>query len=653
MERFDVLVRNARDQTGNQQYTSTQGVRQREFVRYGNDAQMRIYNKMLMERSSLFMKEGFINVVAREAHYDLPTDIFLKHNVLKVDYSPNGDARLYSPLDFRTPRQEVTAPGYPDCYFLRQGELVLSPIPMQSALAGLRLNYQYTLPTLDTRRGRIERVDAEFGAQEWSYSATSASSYNTSAWGNGIFVAGGTNGTIQSSTDGKTWTARTSGFGTSDIQKIVFSERAGKFIAVGSGGKVSTSSDGITWSLKLDGATSGITTTWVDVVVGGNVIAMVGNEQATSYFTYGASLDDGETFTANMTVALGTATSRSIAYSPTLRRFVAAVGSAGTGAVYYSHDGKTWLNTTTGFATNAPTPQNMVWCEAQALFICGQGLGIVSTSADGITWTSPTTGLSGAGGVYVIYGEGRIVASSGTTIAYSDNGTSWTVATSPSGYGFPNVAAFADGVFFLQNASGNVQIFWSVDGANWRGQASSASTGSSITGNDAGTFIGTTTAPYINYSKPVINYQLVLEDSALLTDETEEDLANGWAEKICVVDDDGVQLAAGVSVTGYSSTTRIISCTSTTGLFDFAGNYVVFGANSTTHSQLPDVAERYLTEYMAFRIQMRDSNSESVDQSSVLRTLEEEIIESIANLEEDLPSVAILDYSMLNYDQDL
>jgi hypothetical protein len=271
-----------------------------------------------MERSTLFMKLGYINVSANDAIYDLPTDIFLKHNVLKVDYSQNGDARNYSPLTMRTPRQEVSAPGHPDSYFLRQGEIVLSPIPTQAATNGLRLNYQYTLPTLDIRRGTI----------------------------------------------------------------------------------------------------SAITT----------------------------------------------------------------------------------------------------------------------------------------GGLYTV-----------------------SVTLTPA---------------------------------------------------------------------------TVLEESAT-------DLTGGWVDFVSVVSSTGaiVSQSGGLSVSSYNSTTGVLTFTANSALTAsnalVVGQYVVFGAYATTHSQLPDVSERYLTEYMAMRIQMRDSNTESITQSKVLRELEEEIIDSIANLEEDLTSISILDSSMMNYDESI
>ncbi len=318
MERLDLTIRAVRDQTGNQQYSATQGIRQREFIRYANDAQMRIYNLIMQERSSLYMKLGYLDVVANQALYTLPTDIFLKHNILKVDYSTNGDARLYSPLDLRTPRQEVSAPGYPDSYLLRQGQIVLTPIPQQAATNGLRLNYQYIIPALDIRRGTISAI-------------TTGGAYTTS-----------------------------------------------------------------------------------------------------------------------------------------------------------------------------------------------------------ITLTPAT-----------------------------------------------------------------------------------------------------------------------------VTDETADDLVDGWAESVSVVNAAGtiISQSTGLPVSSYVEATGVLTFTASSVLTASnaltVGQYVTFGANATTHSQLPEVAERYLREYMALRIQMRDSNTESSDTSQVLRSLEEEILDSIANLEEDLPSIPILDTSMLNYDEDL
>lgn len=154
-KRLDILIRDARRQSGNVDYSATQGIKQAEFVRWANDAQDRLFNLMQSAHSTLFTKESFIDSVSGQASYALPSDVFISHNVSKVDYSLSGNAQGYAPLEYRTARQEISVPGYPTSYFLRNGYMIVSPIPMSSVGNGFRLNYEYTIPTLDMRRGLI------------------------------------------------------------------------------------------------------------------------------------------------------------------------------------------------------------------------------------------------------------------------------------------------------------------------------------------------------------------------------------------------------------------------------------------------------------------------------------------------------------------
>lgn len=641
MERLDVLVRQARDQTGNQQYTSTQGIKQREFVRYANDAQMRIYNKMLMERSSLFMKESFIDVESNEAHYDLPTDIFLKHNVLKVDYSPNGDARLYSPLDMRTPRQEVTAPGYPDCYFLRQGELILSPIPMQSAAAGLRLNYQYTLPTLDLRRATVTRVDELAPTLPAVTSWTNSAMQSFSGGGmlscnyvNGLFIAtGGINAIAQTSPDCITWTLRTTQLTSGSVQAADYG--LGVYVLCGVGG-ISTSTDGATWTLRSNFNSQ----TANAIAVGNGVIVVAGGSSRIETSV------NGTTYTAQ-TLAHNTVFGGCLKYSAEQNRFV-AVGNAG---IIYSDDGLAWQAATGGAAEigNSLNYGGGKW-------IATYQNGAVRISDDGKTWTTPTTGIPSENVWSSMYGEGQWFIGSVSGVWRSTDCVTWTQVAANEGYRM----WYLDGRFYYVQSSFSVyNIYDSADGVTWR--AIALSTNSSVNGNGFAFVSGNQFYFVSGAQRSLIatlgtssttQFTFALEN---ITDESEEDLTGGWVDRVTLVDSEGVQLAGNLRVTEFDEDTGLLAVTysGTPPIDDSTTGYLCFGANSSTHSQLPDVAERYLTEYMSFRIQMRDSNSESVDQSSVLRTLEEEIIDSIANLEEDLPNISILDFSMLNYDQDL
>ncbi len=144
--------------------------------------------------------------------------------------------------------------------------------------------------------------------------------------------------------------------------------------------------------------------------------------------------------------------------------------------------------------------------------------------------------------------------------------------------------------------------------------------------------------------------------TSILLSETEYDLANGWVDYISVVDKDGIQLATELPVTSYSSTTKVIvtelTADQVTAITDGAA-YIVFGKNASTNAWLPQVCERFLTEYTVLRAQMRDSSKESAETSPLLLAIEKDILDAVEDLEEDVHSITILDSSMLNYADEL
>jgi hypothetical protein len=97
------------------------------------------------------------------------------------------------------------------------------------------------------------------------------------AYGAGLWVIAGSAGKIRTSPDLTTWTARTSQFGTENINFLKYID--GVFVAVGDNGLVSTSTNGTTWTAR----TSGFSTSAVYGVAGGDgLIAICGYPDATS-----------------------------------------------------------------------------------------------------------------------------------------------------------------------------------------------------------------------------------------------------------------------------------------------------------------------------------------------------------------------------------
>lgn len=154
------------------------------------------------------------------------------------------------------------------------------------------------------------------------------------AWGNGIFVgvaASGTGNRAMSSTNGVTWTSRTSA-ADNNWQSVTFGN--GIFVAVantGTGNRVMTSSDGINWTIR-----TGIPDNdWRSVTFGNG--------------------------------------------------FFVAVASSGTGnRAMRSSDGITW---TSGSGTPDNTWRSVTWGNNIYVAVSTDGTNRIMTSPDGLTWT--------------------------------------------------------------------------------------------------------------------------------------------------------------------------------------------------------------------------------------------------------------------------
>ena len=77
------------------------------------------------------------------------------------------------------------------------------------------------------------------------------------------------------------------------------------------------------------------------------------------------------------------------------------------------------------------------------------------------------------------------------------------------------------------------------------------------------------------------------------------------------------------------------------------GDYVVSGKYTTTHSELPDIAERYLLMFGQWRVQKRDSSNDSVDANAEAKEMEADIMATYAEQTKDVAEIPILDTSFM------
>jgi hypothetical protein len=281
-----------------------------------------------------------------------------------------------------------------------------------------------------------------------NWGATVITPYGTSVinaitYGNGVYVAAGAVASMATSTDGTTWTTRTSGFGSSAINALTYGN--GVYVAGGAGGTLRTSTDGITWTAR----TSNFGTTIIQsLAYGNNTYVAVGSTGQIRSST------DAITWTTR-TNTFGTNIIYGVRY---LNNLFIATGGAGSLAV--STDGITWTSRTSGQAQALRTvTYGKKASDGTNLYIIGGDSGGSAISTDNITWTTMTTPITAGSSIMssLAYGNGYFIfSSSGVANVYtSSDGTSWTSRPNTSSYNY-NANFYNNGLFIAGGQSGQI-----------------------------------------------------------------------------------------------------------------------------------------------------------------------------------------------------
>jgi hypothetical protein len=206
------------------------------------------------------------------------------------------------------------------------------------------------------------------------------------------FVAVGFNGKLSTSSDGVTWTARTSGITDKTLHKIIYA--AGQYVVVGNGGTILTSGDGVTWTTRTSGTTN-------------DLYSIVYSSSLNRYVACGVGkiLYSGDAVTWAAGVTASTISFTAIAWSGT--RFIVTIGSKPNevaGGDPASYKRASYYSSTTGLTTWSIVSflstgdefniKDITWTGTQFVAVgnsINQNQGVVLTSSAGLTgWTQTT-----------------------------------------------------------------------------------------------------------------------------------------------------------------------------------------------------------------------------------------------------------------------
>lgn len=162
---LDKLVERVRRMTHSQSYTDSatstaqRGLQTQTIVDLFNDAHEALHGMLFDNGSQTYLKQDTLNITATEA-VSISSDAFLGVNVLSVEYKYGSGSNDYYKLKSSTIHERDTrSTGDPLTYIQRNNQLLLNPVPSQAVTDGLRVTYEYQLPTVDVRRGKVSAVD--------------------------------------------------------------------------------------------------------------------------------------------------------------------------------------------------------------------------------------------------------------------------------------------------------------------------------------------------------------------------------------------------------------------------------------------------------------------------------------------------------------
>lgn len=154
MRRTELIIAQSRRTTGNTEFSDDTGYSDDDFIQYLNDAQDRVFSRILSVYPNINLTEEELDAVPNQQAYAIPLRAYLQTKLEFVEYSRTGQDKDYYTLEKGRPRERYNGHSGMPRYVIRRGRnILLNPAP--SSAGKIRFNYYEKLPKMDKRRGVI------------------------------------------------------------------------------------------------------------------------------------------------------------------------------------------------------------------------------------------------------------------------------------------------------------------------------------------------------------------------------------------------------------------------------------------------------------------------------------------------------------------
>ena len=295
-------------------------------------------------------------------------------------------------------------------------------------------------------RGSTDSINWQLRTSGFGTTAVGSITYST--FNSGEFLAGGR-------VETQIWTQRTSGFNTA-LNAVMYDGT--NFFAGGASGVLTASTDGITWTLRTSGTTLAIG----QDASGGNGLVYAAGQTYPYVLCGGTGLLSSSTNAVQWTLrtAAGNFIYSGITFgtSPTATY---VIGST-FGRVNTSTDSINWVLRTSG--NTGSTIRALVYNDSTTeKYVAVRAGGAISTSTNAIQWLQRTSGTGNI--IYqVIYGTVFVAAGNNGFISTSTNAIQWTLRTSGNNQAIFGLA-YTNGVYIASGNTGTTRS--STDAIIW------------------------------------------------------------------------------------------------------------------------------------------------------------------------------------------